>query len=77
MRKLEWSCYILLFSLAASHEEAANVLKHSGDTVELVAQYRPNEYHEFETKIYELREKMAKSQTGSLKTTQMKTLYVR
>lgn len=62
---------------AATHEQAADVLKHSGQTVDIVAQYRPKEYNEFETKIYDLREKMAKSQTGSLKTTQMKTLCVK
>ena len=69
--------YIVMYCIVATHEEAANILKHSGDSVELVAQYKPKEYHEFESKIYERREKMANSKTGSLTTTQMKTLYVR
>lgn len=50
-------------------------MKHSGDTVELVVQYRPKEYHDFGDRVLELT--MANKKTGSLTTTQMKTLYVR
>jgi len=60
-------------SLAATHEEAAGILKHSGETTELVAQYRPTEYHEFQAKFYDI---MATKKAGSLTTTQMKSLYV-
>ncbi|KAF6025363.1 hypothetical protein EB796_016330 [Bugula neritina] len=58
----------------ATHEEAAGILKHSGETTELVAQYRPTEYHEFQAKFYDI---MATKKAGSLTTTQMKSLYVR
>lgn len=62
----------------ATHDEAVNVLKHAGDPVELVTQYRPVEYHTFESKIIDIKEKMTNSsKTGSLTTTQMRTLYVR
>lgn len=60
--------------LLATHDEAASILKHSGDTVELVSQYRPNEFHAFQTKFHDI---MANKKSGSLTTTQMKTLYVR
>ncbi|XP_022286481.1 disks large homolog 1-like isoform X1 [Crassostrea virginica] len=61
----------------ATHEEAAGALKTAGDTVELVVQYRPDEYNRFEAKIQDLREQMMNTSTGSLRTTQKRTLYVR
>ncbi|XP_061194420.1 disks large 1 tumor suppressor protein-like isoform X1 [Saccostrea echinata] len=61
----------------ATHEEAAGALKMAGDTVELVVQYRPDEYNRFEAKIQDLREQMMNTSTGSLRTTQKRTLYVR
>ncbi|XP_048247341.1 disks large 1 tumor suppressor protein-like isoform X6 [Haliotis rufescens] len=63
--------------LHATHEEAAAALKGAGDTVEIVAQYKPEEYNRFEAKIQDLREQMMNTSTGSLRTTQKKTLYVR
>lgn len=61
----------------ATHEQAAAALKGAGDTVEVVSQYRPEEYNRFEAKIHDLREQMMNTSTGSLKTTQKRTLYVR
>ncbi|CAG5117167.1 unnamed protein product, partial [Candidula unifasciata] len=61
----------------ATHEEAAQTLKRAGDTVEIVAQYRPEDYNRFEAKIQDLREQMMNTSTGSLRTTQKKTLFVR
>jgi guanylate kinase len=61
----------------ANHEQAAAALKSSGDTVEIVAQYRPEDYNRFEAKIHDLREQMMNTSTGSLKTTSKRTLYVR
>ena len=40
----------------ATHEEAARVLKSTGPRVQLVVQYRPEEYNAFEAKIHDLRE---------------------
>lgn len=61
----------------ATHEEAAGALKTAGDTVELLVQYRPDEYNRFEAKIQDLREQMMNTSTGSLRTTQKRSLYVR
>ncbi|KAL5004521.1 hypothetical protein ScPMuIL_017977 [Solemya velum] len=61
----------------ATHEEAAAALKNAGDTVDIVAQYKPEEYNKFEAKIQDLREQMMNESTGSLRTTQKRTLYVR
>lgn len=61
----------------ATHEEAAATLKGAGDTVEVVAQYRPEAYNRFEAKIQDLREQMMSTSTGSLRTTQKRTLFVR
>ncbi|BFZ06610.1 hypothetical protein BsWGS_09649 [Bradybaena similaris] len=61
----------------ATHEEAAQALKRAGDSVEIVAQYRPEDYNRFEAKIQDLREQMMNTSTGSLRTTQKKTLFVR
>ena len=66
-----------MLSSAATHEEAADILKQSTDPVEIVAQYRPAEYHNLETKILEIKGKMSNSKTGSLTTTQLKSLHVR
>ncbi|KAK3095808.1 hypothetical protein FSP39_019465 [Pinctada imbricata] len=61
----------------STHEEAATALKNTSDTVELVVQYKPEEYNRFEAKIQDLREQMMNTSTGSLRTTTKKTLYVR
>lgn len=60
-----------------THEEAAGILKAAGDTVVLEVQYRPEEYNRFEAKIQDLREQMMNTSTGSLRTTQKRTLFVR
>ncbi|XP_040282324.1 disks large homolog 2 isoform X2 [Bufo bufo] len=65
----------------ASHEQAAAALKGAGQTVTIVAQYQPEEYARFEAKIHDLREQMMNhsmsSGSGSLKTNQKRSLYVR
>ncbi|XP_015676208.1 disks large homolog 1 isoform X10 [Protobothrops mucrosquamatus] len=66
---------------AATHEEAAAALKNAGQSVTIVAQYRPEEYGRFEAKIHDLREQMMSSSvssgSGSLRTSQKRSLYVR
>uniref|UniRef100_A0A8C4PYQ9 Discs, large homolog 2 (Drosophila) n=1 Tax=Eptatretus burgeri TaxID=7764 RepID=A0A8C4PYQ9_EPTBU len=65
----------------ATHEQAAIALKGAGQAVGIVAQFRPEEYSRFEAKIHELREQMMNSSissgSGSLKTSQKRSLYVR
>ncbi|XP_041948721.1 disks large homolog 2 isoform X17 [Alosa sapidissima] len=65
----------------ATHEQAAAALKGAGQTVTIVAQYRPEEYGRFEAKIHDLREQMMNhsmsSGSGSLRTNQKRSLYVR
>ncbi|KAM4044687.1 disks large homolog 2 isoform 9-T9 [Anomaloglossus baeobatrachus] len=65
----------------ASHEQAAAALKGAGQTVTMLAQYQPEEYARFEAKIHDLREQMMNhsmsSGSGSLKTNQKRSLYVR
>ncbi|XP_077361908.1 discs large homolog 1-like protein isoform X7 [Festucalex cinctus] len=66
---------------SATHEQAAAALKNAGQTVTIVAHYRPEEYGRFEAKIHELREQMMNSSissgSGSLRTSQKRSLYVR
>uniref|UniRef100_A0A8C8H8G5 Discs large homolog 1-like protein n=1 Tax=Oncorhynchus tshawytscha TaxID=74940 RepID=A0A8C8H8G5_ONCTS len=66
---------------SATHEQAAAALKNAGQTVNIVAQYRPEEYSQFEAKIHDLREQMMNSRissgSGSLRPSQKRTLYVR
>lgn len=66
---------------SATHEQAAVALKNAGQTVTIVAQYRPEEYSRFEAKIHDLREQMMNSSissgSGSLRTSQKRILYVR
>ncbi|XP_051752235.1 disks large homolog 1 isoform X23 [Ctenopharyngodon idella] len=66
---------------SATHEQAAAALKNAGQTVTIIAQYRPEEYSRFEAKIHDLREQMMNSSissgSGSLRTSQKRTLYVR
>uniref|UniRef100_A0A3Q1ARS2 Discs, large homolog 4a (Drosophila) n=1 Tax=Amphiprion ocellaris TaxID=80972 RepID=A0A3Q1ARS2_AMPOC len=59
----------------ATHEQAAAALKNAGQTVTIVAQYRPEEYSRFEAKIHDLREQMMNSSSGSLRTN--RTFYIR
>ncbi|XP_020786747.1 disks large homolog 1-like isoform X4 [Boleophthalmus pectinirostris] len=65
----------------ATHEQAAAALKNAGQTVTIMAQYRPEEYSRFEAKIHDLREQMMNSSissgSGSLRTSQKRSLYVR
>ncbi|XP_061587612.1 disks large homolog 1-like isoform X10 [Cololabis saira] len=65
----------------STHEQAAATLKNAGQTVTIVAQYRPEEYSRFEAKIHDLREQMMNSSissgSGSLRTSQKRSLYVR
>ncbi|XP_038153079.1 disks large homolog 2-like isoform X2 [Cyprinodon tularosa] len=65
----------------ATHEQAAAALKGAGQVVTIVAQYKPEEYECFEAKINDLREQMMNhslsSGSGSLRTNQKKSLYVR
>ncbi|XP_072285360.1 disks large homolog 3-like isoform X2 [Pyxicephalus adspersus] len=66
---------------SATHEQAAAALKRAGQTVTIVAQYRPEEYSRFESKIHDLREQMMNSsmssESGSLRTSEKRSLYVR
>ncbi|XP_014875704.1 disks large homolog 1 isoform X4 [Poecilia latipinna] len=66
---------------SATHEQAAAALKNAGQTVTIVAQYRPEEYSRFEAKIHDLREQMmtssVSSSSTSLRSTQKRTLYIR
>ncbi|XP_037027638.1 disks large 1 tumor suppressor protein isoform X4 [Bradysia coprophila] len=63
----------------ATHEEAAQALKTSGGVVNLVAQYRPEDYNRFEARIHELKQQAAlNAGTGTLlRTSQKRSLYVR
>ncbi|XP_014672434.1 PREDICTED: discs large homolog 1-like protein [Priapulus caudatus] len=61
----------------ATHEQAAAALKHAGQQVEIVSQYRPEDYNRFEAKIHTLREQMLSTSTGSLRTSQKRSVYVR
>ncbi|NXG88042.1 DLG3 protein, partial [Stercorarius parasiticus] len=53
----------------------------AGQTVTIIAQYRPEEYSRFESKIHDLREQMMNSSmssgSGSLRTSEKRSLYVR
>ncbi|XP_070605678.1 disks large homolog 2 isoform X5 [Erythrolamprus reginae] len=65
----------------ATHEQAATALKGAGQVVTIIAQYQPEEYSRFEAKIHDLREQMMNhsmsSGSGSLRTNQKRSLYVR
>ncbi|XP_067424996.1 disks large homolog 2-like isoform X2 [Emydura macquarii macquarii] len=65
----------------ATHEQAAAALKGAGQIVTIVARYQPEEYARFEAKIHDLREQMMNqsmsSGSGSLRTNQKRSLYVR
>uniref|UniRef100_H3AZN0 Discs large MAGUK scaffold protein 4 n=1 Tax=Latimeria chalumnae TaxID=7897 RepID=H3AZN0_LATCH len=49
----------------ATHEQAAAALKNAGQTVTIIAQYKPEEYSRFEAKIHDLREQLMSSSLGS------------
>uniref|UniRef100_A0A6I8MZP2 Disks large homolog 4 n=1 Tax=Ornithorhynchus anatinus TaxID=9258 RepID=A0A6I8MZP2_ORNAN len=49
----------------ATHEQAAIALKNAGQTVTIIAQYKPEEYSRFEAKIHDLREQLMNSSLGS------------
>uniref|UniRef100_A0A8C5H5A7 Disks large homolog 2-like n=1 Tax=Gouania willdenowi TaxID=441366 RepID=A0A8C5H5A7_GOUWI len=65
----------------ATHEQAAAALKGAGMVVTIIALYRPEDYGRFEAKIHDLREQMTNhsmsSGSGSLRTNQKRSLYVR
>ncbi|XP_066259364.1 disks large 1 tumor suppressor protein isoform X6 [Euwallacea similis] len=63
----------------ATHEEAAQALKGTSQTVTMVVQYRPEEYNRFEAKINDLKQQMANPVSGGtlLRTSQKRSLYVR
>ncbi|XP_075224235.1 MAGUK family member discs large 1 [Lycorma delicatula] len=64
----------------ATHEEAAQALKGAGQTVTIVAQYKPEDYNRFEAKIHDLKQQMSQQVVSSgtlLRTSQKRSLYVR
>uniref|UniRef100_A0A8K9XZ42 Disks large homolog 4 n=1 Tax=Oncorhynchus mykiss TaxID=8022 RepID=A0A8K9XZ42_ONCMY len=61
----------------ATHEQAAAALKNAGQTVTIIAQYRPEEYSRFEAKIHDLREQMMNSSMSSGTLRANRTFYVR
>ncbi|XP_066993776.2 disks large 1 tumor suppressor protein isoform X1 [Anabrus simplex] len=63
----------------ATHEEAAQALKGAGQTVTILAQYKPEEYNRFEAKIHDLKQQMSQQiMSGTLmRTSQKRSLYVR
>ncbi|KAL0970758.1 hypothetical protein UPYG_G00246930 [Umbra pygmaea] len=61
----------------ATHEQAAAALKNAGQTVTIIAQYRPEEYSRFEAKIHDLREQMMNSSLTSGNLRASRTFYVR
>ncbi|XP_050292979.1 disks large 1 tumor suppressor protein isoform X3 [Anthonomus grandis grandis] len=63
----------------ATHEDAAQALKGTNQTVTIVVQYRPEEYNRFEAKINDLKQQMANPVTTGtlLRTSQKRSLYVR
>lgn len=62
----------------ATHEEAAQALKGAGQTVTIVAQYKPEDYNRFESKIHDLKQQMSQQMSGTLmRTSQKRSLYVR
>uniref|UniRef100_A0A6Q2ZJ81 Discs, large homolog 4a (Drosophila) n=1 Tax=Esox lucius TaxID=8010 RepID=A0A6Q2ZJ81_ESOLU len=61
----------------ATHEQAAAALKNAGQTVTIIAQYRPEEYSRFEAKIHDLREQMMNSSMTSGTLRANRTFYVR
>ncbi|XP_062311343.1 disks large homolog 4-like isoform X2 [Osmerus eperlanus] len=61
----------------ATHEQAAAALKNAGQTVTIVAQYRPEEYSRFEAKIHDLREQMMNNSMSSGALRANRTFYLR
>ena len=61
----------------ATHKTAAFALKGSPSNVKLVVQYQPEDYNKFEAKIHNNREHAMINTSGTLKTSQKKSLYVR
>ncbi|XP_059498649.1 disks large homolog 4 isoform X5 [Stegostoma tigrinum] len=65
----------------ATHEQAAAALKNAGQTVTIIAQYKPEEYSRFEAKIHDLREQLMNSSIGSgtssLRSNQKRVFYIR
>ncbi|XP_072349330.1 disks large homolog 4 isoform X1 [Scyliorhinus torazame] len=65
----------------ATHEQAAAALKNAGQTVTIIAQYKPEEYSRFEAKIHDLREQLMNSSIGSasssLRSNHKRVFYIR
>ncbi|XP_051900672.1 disks large homolog 4 isoform X1 [Pristis pectinata] len=65
----------------ATHEQAAAALKNAGQTVTIIAQYKPEEYSRFEAKIHDLREQLMNSSIGSgtssLRSNHKQVFYIR
>uniref|UniRef100_A0A8C8RFY4 Discs large MAGUK scaffold protein 4 n=1 Tax=Pelusios castaneus TaxID=367368 RepID=A0A8C8RFY4_9SAUR len=65
----------------ATHEQAAIALKNAGQTVTIIAQYKPDEYSRFEAKIHDLREQLMNSSLGSgtasLRSNSKRGFYIR
>ncbi|XP_078527312.1 disks large homolog 4 isoform X3 [Lissotriton helveticus] len=65
----------------ATHEQAAIALKNAGQTVTIIAQYKPEEYSRFEAKIHDLREQLMNSSLGSgttsLRSSAKRGFYIR
>ena len=64
----------LILSVKPSPALLGVCIQGAGQTVSLVVQYRPEEYNRFEAKIHELKQQMM---SGTLRTTQKRSLYVR
>lgn len=63
----------------ATHEEAAQALKGAGQTVTIVAQFKPEDYNRFEAKIHDLKQQISQQMMSGtlLRTSQKRSLYVR
>lgn len=61
----------------ATHDQAAAALKGAGDAVEMVVQYRLDEYNQFEAKIHDLREQMLNVSSNSIRSNTAKGLFIR
>ncbi|ESO08051.1 hypothetical protein HELRODRAFT_75327 [Helobdella robusta] len=53
---------------SATHNQAASILKGSPDVIEIMAQYRPEDYNRFEAKVHEMRERMLVMSNGGAAT---------
>ena len=61
---------------SVSHDQAAKCLKNAGTTVELLVEYRPNEYQQFQIFVQDVKENELVP-TGSIVPTPKKEFYIR